>query len=181
MVTNMRTELWFLLIVGGLVYNAYHDNKYTKLLLAYKKYYQMAAIAFVAICLYTSLKRSPQQGKQMLYYANQMVQHLPVDRNSMDTLSRVFDLTTHTPDPFMKSCNNNHPMGKPMKRVVSETKKKYVASIQDWKCGQCRRKLSHTFEVDHQIRLDQGGTNEVSNLIALCRECHGEKTAMENM
>ena len=67
------------------------------------------------------------------------------------------------------------------KRSVSETKKKYVASMQDWKCGQCNKKLSHTFEVDHKIRLDHGGSNDVSNLVALCRECHGEKTAMENM
>jgi 5-methylcytosine-specific restriction endonuclease McrA len=67
------------------------------------------------------------------------------------------------------------------KRSVSETKKKYVASMQDWKCGQCKKKLTHTFEVDHKIRLEHGGGNDVSNLVALCRECHGEKTAMENM
>ena len=72
-------------------------------------------------------------------------------------------------------------MLKPVKRSVSETKKKYVASMQDWKCGQCNKKLTHTFEVDHKIRLDHGGGNDVTNLVALCRECHGEKTAMENM
>ena len=60
-------------------------------------------------------------------------------------------------------------------------KKKYVASRQDWKCGQCTKKLSHTFEVDHKIRLEHGGGNDVTNLVAMCRECHGEKTAMENM
>ena len=59
--------------------------------------------------------------------------------------------------------------------------RKYVASMQDWKCGQCNKKLSHTFEVDHKIRLEHGGGNDVTNLVALCRECHGEKTAMENM
>jgi 5-methylcytosine-specific restriction endonuclease McrA len=70
---------------------------------------------------------------------------------------------------------------KATKRAVSETKKKYVASMQDWKCGQCNTKLKHTFEVDHKIRLEHGGGNEVTNLVALCRECHGEKTSMENM
>jgi 5-methylcytosine-specific restriction endonuclease McrA len=70
---------------------------------------------------------------------------------------------------------------KATKRAVSETKKKYVASMQDWKCGQCNKKLRHTFEVDHKIRLEHGGGNDVSNLVALCRECHGEKTSMENM
>jgi 5-methylcytosine-specific restriction endonuclease McrA len=53
--------------------------------------------------------------------------------------------------------------------------------MQDWKCGQCKNKLTHTFEVDHRVRLEHGGGNDVSNLVALCRECHGQKTAAENM
>ena len=67
------------------------------------------------------------------------------------------------------------------KRSVSETKKKFVAAQQQWKCGECNKQLNAWFEVDHKIRLDHGGTNEVSNLVALCRECHGCKTAMENL
>lgn len=67
------------------------------------------------------------------------------------------------------------------KRSVSETKKKYVASNQDWKCGNCNKQLDHTFEIDHKIRLEYGGGNDVGNLIALCRNCHGIKTASENM
>ena len=42
-------------------------------------------------------------------------------------------------------------------------------------------KLPAWFEVDHKTRLEHGGTNEVNNLEALCRECHGKKTAMENL
>ena len=41
--------------------------------------------------------------------------------------------------------------------------------------------LYDTFEIDHKIRLEHGGGNDVTNLVALCRECHGQKTAMENM
>jgi hypothetical protein len=67
------------------------------------------------------------------------------------------------------------------KRSVSETKKKYVASMQDWKCGECGDRLNAWFEVDHRVRLEYGGGNDVQNLVALCRECHGKKTAMENM
>jgi 5-methylcytosine-specific restriction endonuclease McrA len=67
------------------------------------------------------------------------------------------------------------------KRSVSETKKKYVAASQDWKCGGCQQQLDHTFEIDHKLRLEYGGGNEVQNLIALCRNCHGRKTASENM
>lgn len=71
--------------------------------------------------------------------------------------------------------------GKATKRSVSETKKKYVASSQNWRCGDCKTQLNAWFEVDHKVRLEYGGGNDVENLIALCRECHGKKTAHENM
>jgi 5-methylcytosine-specific restriction endonuclease McrA len=67
------------------------------------------------------------------------------------------------------------------KRCVSETKKKFVASQQSWNCGHCQKQLPAWFEVDHKIRLDNGGSNHVDNLVALCRDCHGKKTAMENL
>jgi hypothetical protein len=67
------------------------------------------------------------------------------------------------------------------KRSVSETKKKFVASRQGWKCGECQEQLNAWFEVDHKIRLEYGGSNHVDNLVALCRECHGKKTTIENL
>jgi hypothetical protein len=70
---------------------------------------------------------------------------------------------------------------KATKRSVSETKKKFVASRQNWKCGDCSEQLSAWFEVDHKTRLEYGGSNHVDNLVALCRECHGRKTTMENL
>lgn len=195
----MRLEIYIFGIAAFLIYNAYHDGKYTKILLSYKKYYKMIFIGFVAICLYIMIKRNPSQTKNMLLYTNNMIKYMPIDRSSMDMISPIFDLSTKT-NGFMENLNSNlnpnyqyNPtvmaqqqrnlghFGKPIKRSVSETKKKYVASMQDWKCGQCHNKLTHTFEVDHKIRLEHGGGNDVTNLVALCRECHGQKTAMENM
>jgi hypothetical protein len=69
---------------------------------------------------------------------------------------------------------------KATKRSVSESKKKFVAAQQSWKCGDCKRQLPSWFEVDHRIRLENGGSNQVDNLVALCRDCHGKKTAFEN-
>jgi hypothetical protein len=128
---------------------------------------------------------------------------MPIDKQSMDMITPIFDFTTD-PNPgmdssgtFMHQMNGgersggllHHPSfhsgqkggGGGVKRSVSETKKKYVASMQDWKCGHCKQRLNHTFEVDHKLRLEHGGSNDVENLIALCRNCHGEKTAAENM
>jgi len=195
----MRLELFVFGVTAFLIYNSYHDGKYTKILLSYKKYYKMAFIAFVALCFYIMIKRNPSQTKNMLLYTNNMIKYMPIDKSSIDMISPIFDLSTKSRG-FMEGFNTELNPGfnydptiiaqqqrnllsgpKPVKRSVSETKKKYVASMQDWKCGQCNKKLSHTFEVDHKIRLEHGGGNDVTNLVALCRECHGEKTAMENM
>jgi hypothetical protein len=195
----MRLEILIFGITGFLLYNAYYDGKYSKMLLAYKKYYKMAFIGFLALCVYIMIKRNPLQTKNMLLYTNNMIKYMPIDKSSMDMISPIFDLSTRG-NSFMEGFNKDLNPGydynpvlvsqqqrhmltgqKPVKRAVSETKKKYVASIQDWKCGQCKNKLTHTFEIDHKIRLEHGGGNDVTNLVALCRECHGEKTAMENM
>ena len=198
----MKLELIIFGITGFLIYNAYHDGKYSKFFLAWKKYIQMATIGLVGLSLYLLLKRNPLQSKNLLLCANNMVKYMPIDKSSMDMISPIFDLT-NKPSGFMESFHNDlyprngHPDSsihekrilqsgmssgvKATKRSVSETKKKYVASNQDWKCGDCGTRLNAWFEVDHKIRLEHGGGNDVSNLVALCRECHGKKTAMENM
>lgn len=194
----MKLELIIFGIAGFLLYNIYHDGKYSKIFVSYKKYYQMGIVALFAISMYVMIKRNPGQTKNMLLCTNNMIKYMPIDKSSMDMISPIFDLTNNVNNRtnFMSALNGGTEMNtvlasqqqrnllsgqKATKRSVSETKKKYVASIQDWKCGQCNQKLKHTFEVDHKIRLEHGGGNDVTNLVALCRDCHGDKTAMENM
>jgi hypothetical protein len=191
----MRLEIVAILITAFFVYNTYHDGKYTKMLLSFKKYYKMIFYVTVGISLYLLMKRSPDKGHRLLFYANNMIKHLPIDKKSMDMMSPIFDVTTNQNDRFMcglNGVNSTTPYenrilasGKQptnsKKRSVSETKKKFVASKQNWCCGNCSKQLNAWFEVDHKLRLEHGGSNEVNNLVALCRECHGEKTAMENL
>ena len=193
----MRLEIFILGITAFFVYNAYADGKYTKMLFTFKKYYKMIFYACLGVGIYVLLKKNPNQGRNMLLYANNMVKFLPIDRESMDMLSPIMDFTTNPDDEgtgsFMESVNgldsSKYNMERKMqnsgkggtKRSVSETKKKYVASQQDWKCGHCKSQLDHTFEIDHRLRLEYGGGNDVQNLVALCRNCHGKKTASENM
>ncbi len=61
-------------------------------------------------------------------------------------------------------------------RKVSQIKKKIVASNQKWKCKSCGILLDYSYEVDHIVPLYKGGNNEIVNLQALCRNCHGRKT-----
>jgi hypothetical protein len=194
----MRLEFFIIGITAFFIYNAYNDGKYTKMLLSFKKYYQMIFFSIIGLSVYLLLKRNPTQGRNMLLYANNVVKYMPIDKSAMDMISPIFDFTSKKEDSsFMESFNDINPLqfggngsaerrmlnsGKnATKRSVSETKKKYVASQQGWKCGDCENQLDHTFEIDHKIRLEYGGGNDVQNLIALCRNCHGKKTAMENM
>ncbi len=65
------------------------------------------------------------------------------------------------------------------KRNVSELSKKIVASRQKWRCKKCKELLDFTYEIDHIIPLYKGGGNELDNLRALCRNCHGRKSLIE--
>jgi len=191
----MRLEIFVLGLTAFFIYNAYTDGKYSKMLLSFKKYYKMLFYAFLGIGIYLLLKKNPNQGRNLLLYANNVVKFMPIDKTSMDMLSPIIDFTGTNDTGFMEDLNNIEPSmmssgqqqrmlysGKNgTKRSVSETKKKYVAAQQDWKCGHCQNQLDHTFEIDHRVRLEYGGGNDVQNLVALCRNCHGKKTASENM
>tara|TARA_B100001027_G_C16134457_1_gene270781 strand:- start:142 stop:582 length:441 start_codon:yes stop_codon:yes gene_type:complete len=72
----------------------------------------------------------------------------------------------------MKTQNTNNNTS----RSVSQTVKKYVASNQQWKCNYCKNLLDASYEVDHITPLYKNGSNDISNLQALCRNCHGKKT-----
>ena len=189
----MQFEIILLAIVIFLVANTYYDGKLLNTLKSWSKYYQMAFFIVGGTGLYLLLKNNPQSGKELFTSANQVVSCLPIDKNSKDLLSPIFDFGSKN----INFSNNSQNGGDQQitsqqrrmlnsgrtstKRSVSETKKKYVASQQDWKCKHCKCKLPAWFEVDHVTRLEYGGSNNVDNLVALCRNCHGKKTAMENL
>ena len=203
----MKIELFFIIVTGFFIFNTYYDGKYTKIFVKNKKYFQMGFFALVGFAIYLMMKKNPVRSKNILLHANNMIKYMPIDKSSMSMISPILDFTTlgnNGSNHFLGELNDNEENssqqqqqqqqatnnyekrilqsgGKGTKRSVSETKKKYVASIQDWKCKDCKSQLTAWFEVDHIKRLEYGGGNNVENLVALCRDCHGRKTAMENM
>ena len=193
----MRIGLWVIFITIFLIMNTYHDGKYTAYLMNKKKYYKMAMYGFIGLSMYMFLKKHPGESKNMFLHANSLIRHLPVDKNSKDLLTPILDFTkisnnyggmqaspgviphlTQHYTPQMKRMLNS---GNTNKRSVSESKKKYVAASQNWKCGSCQKVLDASFEVDHKVELQHGGSNHVSNLEALCRNCHGQKTLLNRL
>jgi hypothetical protein len=202
----MRFELIIFVIAGFLIANIYTDGKYLKMLQSGKKYYQMAGVAFGALMLYLLLKYNPMRAKQIVSTTNDYIKYLPIDKNTSNMLSPILDFTSKQNfygDQYasVDGGNFNYPVAampqqggsnvaesrilqsgkKATKRSVSETKKKFVASRQNWKCGECQSQLNAWFEVDHIKRLEYGGSNHIDNLVAMCRECHGKKTTIENL
>lgn len=199
----MKLELFIGAIVLLLGANIYYEGKIMNFLKSYQKHYKIAIIAFVGLCVYLYIKRSPQNARDFFTNAHGYIKYLPIDRNTTSVMSPLIDFTgkalgdsinsNYNPQVAEKLYNNNFnnltPQqrriltsgNKATKRSVSETKKKYVAANQNWKCKHCSKQLPAWFEVDHVMKLEYGGSNNVENLEALCRDCHGKKTAMENL
>jgi hypothetical protein len=192
----MRIELWLFVITGAILFHMYTDGKYTKNIMMYKKQFQMGGVVLGAFVLYILLKKNPANAQNILVTSNEYLKYLPVDKNATSMLSPILDFTSkhsfqngggghevvQVPNRQTRYAERMMHSGKKgTKRSVSETKKKFVASRQNWKCGECNDQLNAWFEVDHKIRLEYGGSNHVDNLVALCRECHGKKTTIENL
>ena len=184
----MKFEILFFGIIAFLMADIYYDGKYSKVLVSWKKYYQMGIVAFVGLSFYLFLKKNPKESQNMIQHANSIIKYMPIDKNAADMITPMLNFTNQ-PTPLSFSSVSNTPQHKRMmnsginttKRSVSETKKKYVASSQSWKCGYCNNQLDASFEVDHKIDLQDGGSNHVDNLIACCRNCHGKKTMSRNL
>jgi len=204
----MRIEILLFIVAGFIIANIYSDGKYIKMLFSYKKYYQMAGVAFGALMLYILIKRNPARAQEIMATSNEYVKYLPIDGATSAMISPILDFTskhnfipnhissldggssTSFNYPVLAMPDNNQLASeakimnsgkKSNKRSVSETKKKFVAARQNWKCGDCQDQLNAWFEVDHKIRLEYGGSNHIDNLVALCRDCHGKKTTIENL
>lgn len=187
----MKLEVLLLLAVAFVLYDTYYGKGYLKYVYTLKRHVKTITILVGILGVYLMLKKNPSNFKHVLLNANQWLTTLPMSSSigggsgggglgGFGFPNPYSEFGNSEPTPFYAKKILTSGKGA-TKRSVSETKKKFVASSQDWKCNGCGKKLNAWFEVDHKVRLEYGGGNEVDNLVALCRECHGEKTAMENM
>ena len=196
----MRFEIILIIIAGIVMFNIYTEGRFLKKALTWKKYYQMAGVAFGAFMLYWLFKKNPSQAKDILLSSNEYIKYLPVDRNTTNILGPILDFTKnhgYRSENFTGIGGNNYPVldmnnmynnriqkqqkiNQTTKRSVSESRKKIIAASQQWRCSQCKEQLDFNYQIDHKIRLEYGGSNEPSNLTALCPNCHSKKTILEH-
>lgn len=186
----MRIEIVLFIITGLIVANIYTEGKYIKNIYAFKKYYKMLGVILGSLFLYFLIRKNPMKTKELLSTTSDYLRHLPLDRDTKDYISPILDFTSKhnwtgiggEQHPVIQMPQQTNPNiqqsgGKNIKRSVSETKKKFISSRQGWRCGHCKEILNHTYEIDHIIALNEGGSNNIDNLISLCRNCHGIKTS----
>lgn len=206
----MRFEIVIFILSVIIIGNIYTDGLVLKKIYSWKKYYQMIGIAFGAYAICILMRKNPGDAKRLFQTTHEYMKYMPVDSETSRFVSPILDFTSKQ-SFFNGGQNlggqnlgdqniSNYPVvsmtaaeqrvansgkqtvaGKSTKRSVSETKKKFVAARQGWRCGHCKEQLPAWFEVDHTIRLQHGGSNHIDNLVALCRNCHAYKTTVENL
>ncbi len=94
---------------------------------------------------------------------------LVYDADTMDAASYVRFIKWYN-----EAYDAKHPV--PNRRKLSTSQRIEVMYKTKYRCGMCGDLLKPSCEIDHIKSLDAGGLDEWSNLWALCRDCHGEKT-----
>lgn len=120
-----------------------------------------------ATCLFAFMYYKYRNTETLL----ELLEFLPLPKSFLQLIRMGMQLqSTVSPSTNSKHSNTMH------RRHVTGLQKKIVASEQGWKCKQCNTILDYSYEVDHIVPLYQGGSNDTTNLQALCRNCHGRKT-----
>jgi 5-methylcytosine-specific restriction protein A len=122
--------------------------------------YTMTLFIFgvIGLYLFTYQQELVYQGTSLLYDLV-ISKHAKIGNHNIQSVSNMIANTGGT---------------KRVKRSVSGLMKKKVGAKQMWRCNRCSTTLDETYEVNHIIPLEEGGTNQESNLEALCRTCHGK-------
>ena len=114
------------------------------------------------------------------------VQQLRIENNDLRKRIESFqheliELRAQVERIHVKNIEKDHKRIKPVHRTkINKDTRNLVANKQEHTCGRCKLELSPYFQLDHIIGLQFGGTNEESNLMALCCECHAIKSIREN-
>ena len=66
-----------------------------------------------------------------------------------------------------------------LRKYLTSTQRQNLIASQNSKCKTCDQ-FCEEMEIDHILALSSGGDNSVSNLQALCKKCHEEKSAKES-
>ena len=88
----MKINFVIFLITVFLIANTYYDGKFTDYLIKGKKYYKMATFAFVGLSIYLFINKNPNESKNLVKHATELIKYMPVVRSAVHNL--ILLLTT---------------------------------------------------------------------------------------
>lgn len=159
--SGYTTELLFGAALGAWILYEVYGKQTLEWLANWSLYVRLAGGAAVLGYLYWQARSAPEEFQDTLGLAKQLL--TTVGGSASGAASAGSTGTTRE------------------KRNVTALQKKKVAASQEWKCGNCKSLLDETYEVDHRVALFNGGSNDESNLVALCPHCHRKKTVDERI
>ena len=72
--------------------------------------------------------------------------------------------------------------GQPKRKRLAKAQKNMILKSQNFKCAMCGCDISKiTPHYDHRIPLAIGGSNNITNIQALCGTCHTEKSKYDKL
>ena len=102
----------------------------------------------------------------------------PGGRDKLSVTDRIHQLVAHYRDIYAAE-RAVVELSKVAPRVDGHLRA-MIADEQKYTCALCRSLFSGGFHIDHRRPQYQGGDSSRGNLWALCTNCHGRKTALEN-
>lgn len=191
---NLKRSLLVVLICGVVIWDILTNGSIQKKLTDIKKYGKAAMILIIGLGVLLMVNKPEHSNADMITTASHIVSAMPASsttrlmRGGLGFMANGGGLSWPAADNERGSVAVGHSSGiaaggspKIKARSVSEARKKAVAASQGWRCSACNDMLSATYEVDHIVELQDGGSNEISNLTAMCRNCHGEKTLQQRL
>ena len=151
-------NLLFFLTVSIIVLKYFFDISYINNIYKWLKIFAVLILLFLLYKYYNN-----EELKNSIIKSIDKVDKVPID-NTFREITSYFNENKN-----MNTVSSNKTPK--VKRNVTNGQKKYVASIQKWRCGHCKKLLDASYEVDHILALYKGGTNDLDNLVALCRNC----------
>jgi len=110
------------------------------------------------------------QKSQLLSLKNIIIEDISDQLGSLNQLEEC--LIQNIFDYLLKNPTVSHTKS----RSISPQKKKVVKSRDNYKCQICEEIFSEgKLEVDHIFPYSLGGSNQITNLIALCKPCNSDK------
>jgi 5-methylcytosine-specific restriction endonuclease McrA len=111
-----------------------------------------------------------------------MQQEIDEQKKELKQTKDIIAVLLHNANKSTTQCSAQpqHKTSRDKRKKISKDMRQQVVDKQENSCGECKIALTPYFQIDHIIALQFGGTDDGSNLMALCCECHAKKSIAEN-